>query len=53
MGRELPVVAQAWRARWEYVTPFLAFSPEVRRVIYTTDEKFKGLVRIAGAGRRG
>jgi putative transposase len=22
---------------WEYVTPFLAFGPEVRRVIYTTN----------------
>jgi transposase-like protein len=24
---------QAWFDRWEYVTPFLAFPPEVRRVI--------------------
>jgi transposase-like protein len=32
------VIGQAWRNNWEYVTPFLSFEPEVRRVIYTTDE---------------
>jgi Transposase, Mutator family len=26
-----------WRERWAEFTPFLAFSPEVRRVIYTTN----------------
>jgi len=26
-----------WRAHWEQFTPFLAFPPEVRRVIYTTN----------------
>jgi putative transposase len=36
------VIGQAWRAAWELVTPFMAFTPEVRRVIYTTDEKVKG-----------
>ena len=36
-GQQLPVSAQAWRERWEYVTPFLSFEPEVRRVIYTTN----------------
>jgi putative transposase len=25
-----------WRAHWEQFTPFPAFPPEVRRVIYTT-----------------
>jgi putative transposase len=32
-----PMVARAWRARWEEVTPFLAFAPEVRKAIYTTN----------------
>lgn len=32
-----PTVAKAWRARWTEVTPFLAFSPEIRRSIYTTN----------------
>jgi len=36
-GDTLPVIGQAWRNSWEYVTPFLAFEPEVRRVIYTTN----------------
>ena len=41
-GARFPVITQAWRGAWEQVIPFLSFSPEVRRVIYTTDEKFKG-----------
>src|ERR1700733_6785625 len=36
-GQQLPVIGQAWRTNWEYVTPFMAFEPEVRRVIYTTN----------------
>jgi putative transposase len=36
-GQRLPVIGQAWRSSWEYVTPFLAYEPEVRRVIYTTN----------------
>jgi hypothetical protein len=31
------VIGQAWRSAWEHVTPFMAFGPEVRRVIYTTN----------------
>jgi putative transposase len=36
-GQQLPVIGQAWRERWEYVIPFMAFEPDVRRVIYTTN----------------
>ena len=36
-GKQLPVIGQAWRSAWEHVTPFMAFEPEVRRVIYTTN----------------
>jgi putative transposase len=36
-GKRFPVITQAWLNSWEYVTPFLAFPPEVRRVIYTTN----------------
>ncbi len=36
-GQKLPPVVRAWRDAWEYVIPFLAFPPEVRRVIYTTN----------------
>jgi putative transposase len=36
-GPRFPVITQAWLNSWEHVTPFLAFPPEVRRVIYTTN----------------
>jgi putative transposase len=36
-GKRFPVITQAWLNAWEYVIPFLAFPPEVRRVIYTTN----------------
>ena len=36
-GKRFPVITQAWLSAWEYVIPFLAFPPEVRRVIYTTN----------------
>ncbi len=32
-----PAIVRLWRAHWEEFTPFLAFPPEVRRVIYTTN----------------
>jgi putative transposase len=32
-----PAIVKLWRAHWEQFTPFLAFPPEVRRVIYTTN----------------
>ena len=36
-GRKYPAIAQSWRRNWEAVTPFFAFSAEVRRIIYTTN----------------
>jgi len=36
-GQRFPPVVKAWREAWEHVIPFLAFPPEVRRVIYTTN----------------
>jgi putative transposase len=32
-----PAIVKLWRAHWSEFTPFLAFPPEVRRVIYTTN----------------
>jgi putative transposase len=32
-----PAIIRLWRAHWEEFIPFLAFPPEVRRVIYTTN----------------
>lgn len=36
-GTKFPTVAAAWRRAWDRVIPFFAFSPSVRRVIYTTN----------------
>ena len=36
-GQKLPTVVGAWRRVWDRGTPFFAFPPEVRRVIYTTN----------------
>jgi len=36
-GKKYPAVTASWRRRWEEVVPFFAFSPEVRRIIYTTN----------------
>jgi putative transposase len=36
-GQQLAPVVKAWRDAWDYVIPFMAFPPEVRRVIYTTN----------------
>jgi putative transposase len=32
-----PAIIRLWRAHWAEFTPFLAFPPDVRRVIYTTN----------------
>ena len=32
-----PSIAKIWRRRWENVTPFFAYPPEIRKVIYTTN----------------
>jgi transposase-like protein len=36
-GDRYPAIVKLWRAHWAEFTPFLAFPPEVRRVIYTTN----------------
>ncbi|PXY19268.1 transposase [Prauserella muralis] len=32
-----PAIVRLWRTHWQEFTPFLAFPPEVRRAIYTTN----------------
>jgi putative transposase len=48
-GNQYPSIAQAWRRAWEEVIPFFAFSPEIRRVIYTTNavESLNRVIRKA------
>ena len=36
-GSRYPGIPRMWRANWERVIPFLAFPPEIRKVIYTTN----------------
>jgi putative transposase len=37
LGRRYPGAVAAWERAWERFTPFLAFPPEVRKIIYTTN----------------
>jgi transposase-like protein len=32
-----PAIAKSWRSRWGEVIPFMKFSPEIRKAIYTTN----------------
>jgi len=36
-GGRYPMIAQAWRRDWEYITPFLSLPEDLRRVVYTTN----------------
>jgi putative transposase len=36
-GARYPGIIRLWRNSWERVIPFLAFPPEIRKVIYTTN----------------
>jgi transposase-like protein len=35
--RKYPAISKSWRGRWGEVIPFLKFSPEIRKAIYTTN----------------
>lgn len=37
IGTKYPAIVRLWRDSWETFTPFLAFPPEIRRVVYTTN----------------
>jgi putative transposase len=36
-GARYPMIADAWRARWEHIIPFLALPEDLRRIVYTTN----------------
>src|SRR4051812_10741138 len=36
-GARSPMIARAWRARWEHIPPFLALPEALRRIVYTTN----------------
>ena len=31
------MVSKSWRTNWSRITPFFAYPPEIRKVIYTTN----------------
>jgi len=37
LGQKYPQAVRAWEDAWEAFTPFLAFSPPVRKLLYTTN----------------
>jgi putative transposase len=34
---QYPTIAPMWERHWEHIVPFLAYPPDIRRVIYTTN----------------
>ena len=36
-GGRYPMIAESWRSRWDYITPFLALPADLRRIVYTTN----------------
>jgi putative transposase len=36
-GERYRMIAESWRSRWEYITPFLALPADLRRAVYTTN----------------
>jgi len=35
--KKYPTISKSWRSRWSEVIPFMKFSPEIRKAIYTTN----------------
>lgn len=36
-GQKYPMIAESWRARWQYIIPFLSLPTELRKAVYTTN----------------
>jgi putative transposase len=51
-GGRYPAVIRLWRNAWETFTPFLAFPPEIRRIVYTTNAVESLNARFRQATRR-
>jgi|SRR5215467_5664382 len=37
LGRKYPAAVMTWRSAWTRFIPFLAFPPELRKIVYTTN----------------
>jgi len=51
-GAKYPAIIRLWQTAWPQCTPFLAFPPEVRRVVYTTNAIESLNARFRQATRR-
>lgn len=51
-GTRFPAIVRLWRDSWDEFVPFLAFPPEVRRLIYTTNAIESLNARFRHATRR-
>jgi putative transposase len=36
-GKKYPIVIKSWRANWDDLTTYFAYTPEIRKIIYTTN----------------
>jgi transposase-like protein len=36
-NRKYPAISKSWRSRWTEIIPYMKFSPEIRKAIYTTN----------------
>jgi putative transposase len=54
-GEKYPAIVRLWENAWTEFVPFLDYSPEIRKVIYSTDEIVKGqtLVSVVASERQG
>ena len=48
-SKKYPTIAPSWRRNWSRIVPFLAFPPEIRKMIYTTNaiESLNSVLRKA------
>jgi putative transposase len=54
-GKPYASISTLWKRNWERVTPFFAFPPEIRKIIYTTNtveslnRSFRKIIKNRGA----
>lgn len=54
-GKKYPIVIQSWQNKWENLSVFFKYPPEIRKVIYTTNiiesvhRQFRKLTKTKGA----
>jgi putative transposase len=51
-GERYPAIIRLWRSSWQQFTPFLAFPPEIRKIVYTTNAVESLNARFRQACRR-